>query len=734
MPGVMDGAGYGDLVRRAVGGSHGLIGGAAYRRGRATADDGEAGKGHARSARGGMSAGRPPPKLRRVLVGALLAMSLAAALLALRRIDASIDHCVYLDGNALVARVSFDTEYSLADLVVEAGSDEVRSKSQALGAVYVPRALPEDLVDRARADITRQLLNAEQPFSQIALTGFRKEEPLRLTPAIMEVVERTTAALRPAFELLGEDAVIVELTGNFAWPGAQPQRVHDDIGGDKQQFDEASVQLTAFVYLDDIGPKQSPTMFFPDDHHRLIADMEDEEFEAIWGMHKLCEGRHAATRQLESFGVEATVPKGTLALYNNDMMHAGTENLSRRVRPAMVLTYGRSYEQLDATQTWGIDGEYFNRIRLGDVLDGIDRAADDASPRCYPTTGGRVEREKLGRFANLTSAMTLAHELQRVVRLKAQPDTRRACREKLRELCGHTMDEGDSLGCLRCASDYFYCCTDPPNSGDPYQQLCHSGRADPMLVLAEHAYGLRHVLNLVEEDSFERDPSAWGVVKPEEELLRFTRAMIEPSGDTCPLNPPCMWPAIEMECRAVVFSDRPYAQMYSEVRAHPDYMMMDFQHNNSVYVDGTRALLDAEAFYTYSRLLQFLFGSTVRRAYVLLAKRVHLVLSSVLGPLVSLPPVAALLGLALGRPQPAVEIVEGDYQGYLDNLQLQREVEFLLGVDPLRRLPSTLEGLGSPLSLLEFGNYTLAELSRPLEPHEFVPVMPAAERCYTRPA
>ena len=140
-----------------------------------------------------------------------------------------------------------------------------------------------------------------------------------------------------------------------------------------------------------------------------------------------------------------------------------------------------------------------------------------------------------------------------------------------------------------------------------------------------------------------------------------------------------------------------------------------------------RALLDAEAFYPYSRLLQFLLGPTVRRAYVLLAKRVHL---GVLRPLASFPPVATLLDLALGRPHAAA----GEADAEDPAVQERRDAEGVLGVHPMRGLPSIVEGIGSPLSLLEFGKYTLADLSRPLEPHEFVPVMPAAERCYKRPA
>ena len=651
--------------------------------------------------------------LHLLVLGAILATAVVL-LLMLRAIDSSMDICVYVAGNTNLT-LDFDTQYSLMDLVVAPGSDEVRTKSQALGAVYIPSALPDELVDRARADITRQILNPEQNFSHIALTGFRKEEPLRLTPAIMEVVERTTAALRPAFELLEDDAVMVELTGNYAWPGAMPQRVHDDVGLDTRTFDEQTIQLTAFVYLDDIGPKQSPTMFFPDDHHRLISDIDPEEFEALWGVHKLCEGRpYASTKQIESFGVEAVVPKGTLALYNNNMMHGGTENHSRKVRPAMVLTYGRSYEKMDASQTWGIDASYFNRITLRDVLETID---SKGSKRCYPTKGGRVETEKIGVFANLTSAMTLAREVEQSFRLKAQPETRQTCRDKLRQFCGHKMDEGDSLGCLSCAANYYFCCGDPSGTGSYYSDQCRSGRASKDVVLSEGAWCLRHVLELVEPDK--ADAELWHIPKlSDEELMRFTQAIIAPSVESCPLNQPCMWPAIERECKAVVFSDRPYAEMYETVRSDGTFRLMDIEAVGNVYVDGIRALLDPEAFYTFSRLVHYLFGADVRRAYVSIVDRLYV---DVLRKLASLPLVSSVSDM-FTWPGDGQRTAEADSP----EARAHREVDLLMRVDPLKQLPTIFEGLGSPLSLLEFGNYTLTDLMRPLEPHEFVPILQSA--------
>ena len=653
---------------------------------------------------------RPRARARRLaaLAGALLAA--VCGLYFLLSLDASLDPCVYISGNRSLD-IEFDTKYSLEDLYVSPGSEEVRTKSQALGAAYIPRALPDDLVDRARADITRQMLSPENHFGHIALTGFRKEQPLRLTPAIAEVVERATAMLRPAFELLGDDAVIVELTGNFAWPGAMPQRVHDDIGYDTDYFDE-TIQLTAFVYLDDIGPRQGATLFFPDEHHRLINEIGAEAFEAMWGVHKLCEGRHGATAVFESLGVQAVVPKGTVALYNNNLIHGGTENHSRKVRPAMVITYGASYEKLVATQTWGIDGEYFNRITLRHVLDTVDSGG---GRRCYPTKHGRIEAEKVGAHANLTQAMLLAHELERAARRKATPAGRSACSATLRRLCGRVM--GDPLKCMRCAAPFYHCC-----GHGVYAGRCTGGGSKattkPRMAFEEEAWNLALVFDII-DDPHNANATA-------DELVGMARSILEPAEDQCPLNQPCFWPAIERECGSVVFSDRPYAEMYAALMADEDFKMIDGDYN--VYRDGLEelGLMRPEAHYPLSRLVHLLFGPTVRRAY-----------QKVLGALLMRP--AAILGL-LPRPEGDGHEPEGDGHGQEGHgheeegdgheeeeiAQTRRSVDFLSRMEPMRSLPKVFEGLGSPISLLAFGNYSLEYLSRPLEDSEILPVRDAA--------
>ena len=702
-----------------VRGSGSLTGGASYRRTTSTArgsgnnasssgtdEDaflGAPGKTHAHQK--GRKDGRLETRSRLArLALALVAISVTASVFSLLvRIDRSIDPCVYISGNATID-IDFDTKYSLEDLFVEPGSDEVRTKSKALGAAYIPSALPENLIDRARADITRQMLNPENNFGHIALTGFRKEHPLRLTPAIMEVVERTTEMLRPAFELLGDDAVIVELTGNFAWPGAMPQRVHDDISFDSNYFDE-TIQLTAFVYLDDIGPRQGPTLFFPDEHHRLINEVGFDTFEALWGVHKLCEGRHGATGKFEALGVQAIVPKGTVALYNNNLIHGGTENHSKKVRPAMVLTYGASYEKLIATQTWGIDGEYFNRITLKHVLDTID---SKGSKRCFPSKHGSIETNKVGTYANLTLAMALAHDLERNVRIKAEPDSRQRCRERLRQLCGHEMDSGDPLRCMRCAADNYHCCA----NGGVYQHRCKGGVADPRMAFDEESWNLALVFDLLDQY---KDVTT-------DEIVWRAQAVAAPDVKSCPLNQPCFWPALERECKSVVYADEPYAKMYDRLMRDEDFKMIDADAN--VYRDGAEelGLLDPGAFYPFSRLTHYLFGPTVRWAYVTIVKKL------IVNPIeFSSSLWAALNGSDEEKRERKRQRGNDDEEKIAEYDETRRVVDLLSSMEPMKSLPSVFEGMGSPLSLLAFGNYSLSYLQQPLDESEFVRALDASD-------
>lgn len=232
---------------------------------------------------------------------------------------------------------------------------EARSHAKAIkkeGVVRIDNVLSEDLADRMREFVFKFRkesleeieagMNPSDRFANVLLKSNRcdlkiplgdKEEGT-ISPA-MEVIYNVLwqSPIKDTIaDVLGEDALLYELSCLISDPGSQRQVVHPDNPMIEGRKDPSLV--TCFMALQDVQLEMGPTVFLPRTHTVAAhADFNDKSISD--GGTESPKDRLLRTQKK----VLGTLPKGCCSVYDSRLLHCGSANKSNEIRAIFYFSF-----------------------------------------------------------------------------------------------------------------------------------------------------------------------------------------------------------------------------------------------------------------------------------------------------------------------------------------------------------------------------------------------------------
>jgi hypothetical protein len=213
------------------------------------------------------------------------------------------------------------------------------------GVVRIDNVLPPDLADEVREflfnlrkDSEEKVKNGElqslERFADVLLKTNRCDLTLPV-PGPKVVADALYAALQTSpvgatiAALLGEDAILYELSCIMSDPGSQRQVMHPDTPYNKNN---EPVLYTCFMALQDVDLNMGPTTWMPGTHtlasHELFQDEDERSGESR---------KDFLLRTGPS--VLGLLPKGSCGIFDSRLLHCGGANTSENCRAILYFTF-----------------------------------------------------------------------------------------------------------------------------------------------------------------------------------------------------------------------------------------------------------------------------------------------------------------------------------------------------------------------------------------------------------
>ncbi|MHA6194634.1 phytanoyl-CoA dioxygenase family protein [Pseudomonas wadenswilerensis] len=135
------------------------------------------------------------------------------------------------------------------------------------------------------------------------------------TDPVIQQVCRLPQVLAAAGELIGERFFISQIDGRDPLPGGGHQQLHRDLS-----IQRPGDIANAMVYFDDYGPQNGATRFVPGSH-RPAADAPPTDFSD------------------ESGAIQISGAAGDILVFDVDLIHAGSLNISGARRRSILVGY-----------------------------------------------------------------------------------------------------------------------------------------------------------------------------------------------------------------------------------------------------------------------------------------------------------------------------------------------------------------------------------------------------------
>ncbi|GBG31672.1 Hypothetical Protein FCC1311_078972 [Hondaea fermentalgiana] len=209
-------------------------------------------------------------------------------------------------------------------------SETARRISQRLdehGLVILPRVIDDASAKRLLEHTNNRIMNPIYDMNPVREFMYRKDVPLEIKGPVRDAMERVFPLIKPAIdEFLGNGAPLREVGAMNSYPGTKAQIFHEDsnLSQGKATF------ITGFLYLDSIRDDQAPLDAYPGTHRPVYNRLSDAVKETI--------------EQWSPF-VRASVPRGSLVLYNSLLRHRGSANTSPLLRPTMYFSFYQADEK-----------------------------------------------------------------------------------------------------------------------------------------------------------------------------------------------------------------------------------------------------------------------------------------------------------------------------------------------------------------------------------------------------
>lgn len=214
------------------------------------------------------------------------------------------------------------------------------------GVVRIDNVLSPDVADRMREyaynlrkksekEIEAGTVQPIQRFANVLLKTNRCDLTIPLGDDVvsdaLDDALRNCAVGQTISAILGEDAVLYELSCLISDPGSQRQVFHPDtpfIAG------KGSVLYTCFIALQDIRLDMGPTIWLPGTH---TAEAHEAFADSVSGL------SGGETRKDELIrtrkAVLGTLPKGSCAIFDSRCLHCGTSNKSQDSRALFYFSF-----------------------------------------------------------------------------------------------------------------------------------------------------------------------------------------------------------------------------------------------------------------------------------------------------------------------------------------------------------------------------------------------------------
>lgn len=211
------------------------------------------------------------------------------------------------------------------------------------GVVRIDSVLPADLADEIRTNVYEMRKESEHlvksgqvpsltRFADVLLKENRCDMTIPLGVDDEEGVEWIAKALASVLNdsavgsiiqtLLGNKAILYEWSCLMSDPSSNRQVLHPDT-----PYKEDAVLYTCFIALQDISLDMGPTTWIPETHNspELHAQFQDETKK----------DQLIASRP----SVLGTLPKGSCAIFDSRLLHAGGANTSNNSRALLYFTF-----------------------------------------------------------------------------------------------------------------------------------------------------------------------------------------------------------------------------------------------------------------------------------------------------------------------------------------------------------------------------------------------------------
>jgi len=223
------------------------------------------------------------------------------------------------------------------------------------GVVVVRNAVSREACARARDYLYKQIEDPNQIFGNVHAKKYRRDMPVNLTASrdtagLFKGAVSTLAELYN--EILGKDAVMVELSSLVSLPRTQSQNPHPDAGMDSIEDFDRSLVLSTFLSLDDVKDNQAALDVWPGSHTFY---------------HFLSKANQKVILRMVS-PVRMSVPAGTMVLMDSRLIHRGTTNRSKKPRPVLYWSLMSREGRPPDGPTYSILANYDKNLTLSQVL------------------------------------------------------------------------------------------------------------------------------------------------------------------------------------------------------------------------------------------------------------------------------------------------------------------------------------------------------------------------------
>jgi len=235
-------------------------------------------------------------------------------------------------------------------------------------------AYVKELRTQSTDDVESGRLASLQRFADVLLKTNRcdltlplEKEPLA---ALSEVVLGHKGVMGHLIEsMLGKQAVLYELSTLISDPGSQRQYVHPDTpyGGAGGAGESEPVLFTTFVALQDVTLDMGPTLFLPRTHTDAAhAQFRDQKA-----------GKDVLLQTTPS--VCGLLPKGSAAIFDSRLLHAGSANKSPDLSRALFYFTFKNPKLANAGNPGSIRPELVGKLTLQDLQKELNLLEDKGS-------------------------------------------------------------------------------------------------------------------------------------------------------------------------------------------------------------------------------------------------------------------------------------------------------------------------------------------------------------------